>query len=290
MHGKIIAKNGILATHTPIGINPIQLYTAAYRSYVLAVELEDKVYPEINAWNLEVPHYAISTQSKKQDKPDLLVIAGSHHKTGQEKDTNRHFDELQRYLEKHFKLSSIAYRWSAQHYLAADGVPFIGLAKGYKNIYEATGFFADGLVYGTIAGIILSDSILKQKNILNRFYNTRRHSFIASLPFLIKENFNVFVQYLKDMPILSSTPYKDIQKDEAKVLEVRGEKLGAYRDTHDKLHVVSVVCTHMKCILNWNIAEKTWDCPCHGSRFSYEGEVIEGPAIQNLAKKREEEI
>lgn len=286
--GKVVANQGILATHTPTGVNPVQFYTAPYRSYVVAVQLKDDIYPEINCWNLERPHFAMSTQSAKHEKPDLLVIAGSHHKTGQETNTEKHYQELQNHLEKHFQVKDIQYTWSAQHYHAADGVPYIGLADGYNNIYEATGFFADGLVYGTISGVILSDRILNKQNKLNDVYKVKRHAFIKSFPFLIKENFNVFLQYMKDMPRLSSKNFNTLKKNESRVVVLKGEKCGAYRDENDKLHVVSIVCTHMKCILNWNRAEKTWDCPCHGSRFSYDGVVIEGPARKNLSNKSEE--
>lgn len=283
--GKVTAKQGILATHTPTGVNPIQLYTAPYRSYVLAVELQDNTYPEINCWNLETPHYAISTQSMSMDKPDLLVIAGSHHKTGQEKNTILHYEALKKYLHTHFQVKNLKFQWSAQHYHSADGLPYIGLSSHYKNIYEATGYFADGLVYGTLSGRLLAKQILQKSDPLMPTYNTRRHAFFASLPFLLKENANIFLQYMKDFPMWSNKEYNKIKKGEGKICSIKGEKCGVYRDENDKLHIVSAVCPHMKCIVGWNTAEKTWDCPCHGSRFTSEGTVIEGPARANLEKR-----
>lgn len=285
---KITAKKAIIATHTPTGVNPIQLFTAPYRSYVVAVQLEENIYPEINYWNLETPHYAISTHSMSKDKADLLVIAGSHHKTGQSNNAQSHYDELENYLREKFQVKELKFRWSAQHYHSADGIPYIGLAYHYKNIYEATGFFADGLVYGTISGIVLADSLLNKKNDWQKTYNTKRHKFFASFNFLIKENFNTFLQYMKDFPKFSSQEYKKTKKGEGRICVLNGEKCGVYRDENEKLHIVSAVCTHMKCIVNWNNAEKTWDCPCHGSRFTYEGKVIEGPARIHLTQKNVE--
>ena len=229
----------------------------------------------------------MSTHSMSKEKADLLVIAGSHHKTGQSNNARSHYDELESYLRKTFQVKDIKYRWSAQHYHSADGIPYIGLASHYKNIYEATGFFADGLVYGTIAGILLGDKISNKANPSERAYNTKRHKFSASINFLIKENFNVFLQYMKDLPNFSTKEFKNVKNGEGKICIINGEKCGVYRDVDEKLHVVSAVCPHMKCIVHWNNAEKTWDCPCHGSRFSYEGKVIEGPARSNLIQKNE---
>lgn len=285
--GTVVAKYGIIATHTPIGINPIQLYTAAYRSYVVAVKLLEDNYPDMNCWNLTTPHYAMSTHSMSKDKVDLLLVAGSHHKTGQSNNTQSHFEELEKYLKKTFAVKEIKYRWSAQHYHAADGLPYIGNALRYKNIFEATGFFADGLVYGTMAGVLLADKINKKSNALEAPLNSKRHDFFASVGFLIKENFNTFLQYLKDMPAFNAhqQQFNTIPMGDAKVYVINGEKCGIYKDHNQKLHVVSAVCTHMKCIVHWNSAEKTWDCPCHGSRFTHEGIVIEGPAQENLQPK-----
>lgn len=284
-HGKVIAKNGVIATHTPTGINPIQLFTAPYRSYAVAVHLKNKIYPEGHFWDLDHPHHATCTHSVYGDLPEILVVAGNHHKTGQEHNARSHFKELELFLANHFEVDDVAYRWSAQHYHAADDIPYIGLAHRSKHIYLATGFFADGLIYGTLAGMIIGDLILEKDNPWMRVYNTGRFTPVASAPFVLKENLNVFEQYIKDCPFLTTKSYEDVKPDEAKVVEINGEKCGVYRDNNNRVHIVSAVCTHMKCIVKWNNAEKTWDCPCHGSRFSVEGKVIEGPAQHDLKKK-----
>jgi len=189
-------------------------------------------------------------------------------------------------LQQHFKLKEVAYQWSAQHYQSADYIPYIGLAsRSAKHTYMATGYWADGLIYGTLAGILFSELILKNNpEMFSRVYQSTRSKIQNSSAFVLKENSNVLLQYLNDYPFASS-PTEQIKIGEGKVIEVHREKLAVTRDNNNQLHVVSAVCPHMKCIVNWNDTEKTWDCPCHGSRFTCEGKVIEGPALTGLEKK-----
>lgn len=286
-NAKVTAQKVLMATHTPVGINLTQMFTAPYRSYVVSVRLKDNKYPEGHFLDLDRPPHATCTHAVSTNDPELLMVAGSHHKVGQGKDTLTHYKELEQFLLDHFPVAEVAYQWSAQHYQSADDVPYIGLAsRSSKHTYIATGYFADGLVYGTLAGIIIGDFILENKNPLTDIYQSNRFDPISSAMFLIKENMNVFIQYLKDFPFFSSKNYDDIKSGEGKVLEINQEKYGVSRDTNNQLHIVSAVCTHMKCIVNWNNAEKTWDCPCHGSRFTQDGKVIEGPAKMNLENKQ----
>lgn len=286
-HAKITAKKVLLATHTPVGVNPTQVFTAPYRSYVVAVRLKDNNYPEGHFWDLDRPPHATCTHAiSNNNHPELLAVAGSHHKTGQGHDMQSHYKELEVFLREHAQVAEVAYQWSAQHYQSADDVPYIGLASRFaKHTYMATGFWADGLVYGTLAGIIIGDLILQKENPLINAYQSNRFKPLASFGFLAKENTNVLMQYLKDYPLPENNNYADIKAGEGRVMEINQEKCAVSRDKNNELHIVSAVCTHMKCIVNWNDAEKTWDCPCHGSRFTQKGEVIEGPATYNLPTK-----
>lgn len=285
---KVTAKKVLIATHTPIGINLTQLFTAPYRSYVVSISLKDNTYPEGHFWDLDRPPHATCTHAvSSNNNPELLMVAGSHHKVGQTQDTLAHYQELEKFLRDHFSVAEVKYQWSAQHYQSADNIPYIGLAsRSAKHTYLATGYWADGLVYGTLAGIIIGDAILENKNPLTDVYQSNRFDPMASFAFLAKENINVFIQYLKDYPLLSSKNYDDIKPGEGKIVEINREKCGVSRDENNQLHIVSAVCTHMKCIVDWNNAEKTWDCPCHGSRFTQTGKVIEGPAQVDLENKQ----
>ena len=285
---KVIAKKVLMATHTPIGINLAQMYTAPYRSYVVAVRLKDNIYPEGHFWDLDRPPHATCTHAVTDNNPALLMVAGGHHKTGQGDNMISHYEDMEKFLREHFPVSDVAYQWSAQHYQSADDVPYIGLASRFsKHTYLATGYWADGLVYGTLAGIIIGDMILGKDNPLVSTYQSNRFKPLASAGFLAKENTNVFLEYLKDYSFSQVKNYSDIKVGQGKIMEINHEKCAVSRDVNNQLHIVSAVCTHMKGIVNWNNAESTWDCPCHGSRFTAQGEVIEGPAKFNLERKDE---
>jgi glycine/D-amino acid oxidase-like deaminating enzyme/nitrite reductase/ring-hydroxylating ferredoxin subunit len=286
--GTITCKQVVIATHIPIGIHSIQTVAAPYRSYVVAMRLKSGNYPDAYFWHNDKTHHAITTHSTTSMDLDMLMIAGNHHKTGQasHQEYQHYFNELEAYARKHFDVASVEYRWSAQHYRSGDGVPYIGLThNGAKRTYIATGFYADGLTYGTVAGILLADMIVGHDNSWIEAFDSTRGTNLATVGQFVKENANVAAQYLKDIPVGKVSHFSDIKPGEGKTIEIDSEKLAVYRDEQSKLHVCSAVCTHMKCIVNWNNAEKTWDCPCHGSRFMINGSVIEGPAILNLEQK-----
>ncbi|WP_058535415.1 FAD-dependent oxidoreductase [Legionella saoudiensis] len=277
-NAKIVGKKVIIATHTPIGINPIQFFTAPYRSYVVAVSLNNKEYPEGHFRNMD-DGPVLCTHPHSGNDPELLMVAGSHHKTGQSANMNNNFKELSHFLEHQFDVNEIVYQWSAQHFHAADSIPYIGLANASaRHVYMATGYFADGLVYGTLAGIILGDLLSGKMNEFFKLYDARRKDLLDSSSFLFKENGNVLLEYLKDLPLFTSTKYQDLQAGEGRIVEVNRVKYAVSKNEKNELHVVTAVCPHMKGIVSWNNAEQTWDCPLHGSRFSPQGVVIEGPA------------
>lgn len=285
---KITAKKIFLATHTPLGINQAHFFTAPYRSYVVAVRLKNKTCPEGHFWDLSQQSHVFSAHAYMSDEPELLMLSGSHHKTGQEENTEKHYQELEAYLKAFLPIEEIVFKWSAQHYKSADNIPYMGLAsKTAKHTYMATGYFADGLTYGTLAGLHVADLILEKPVLFNGVYQANRHSLSASLGFMAKENVNVAMQYSKDLPIFSEGKFEDLKEGEGKVIEIKQEKFAICRDNNE-IHMVSAVCPHMKCIVNWNSAEKTWDCPYHGSRFTKQGKVIEGPAMSDLTLKESE--
>src|SRR5690606_1681463 len=154
-----------------------------------------------------------------------------------------------------------------------------------KHVYIATGFAADGLVYGTLSGMILSDLILEKENQWAKIYDPKRFTPIASVKKFIKDNMDVAKNLIKDHLIYGEIKeLKELNPGEGKTIILDGEKVAAYRDDAKQLHLVSAICPHMGCVVHWNNGEKSWDCPCHGSRFSVDGEVLEGPAYKNLSK------
>jgi Rieske Fe-S protein len=160
------------------------------------------------------------------------------------------------------------------------------LSSGKKKTLLATGFAAYGLVYGTVAALVIFDQIMGDENPYSKTYDASRITLFASAKEYIKQTVTVATQYLKDIPgIVEAKDADEIPVGDGRVIQSGAEKIAAYRDEENNLHLCSAVCTHMDCIVDFNKEEKSWDCPCHGSRFSFDGKVIEGPAIFDLPKR-----
>jgi Rieske Fe-S protein len=283
--GTVTASQVIMATHTPKGVYMVQSSLMPYRECAVAVKLNGEYPPPGTFWYLlEKQHYSLRTY-EAADGPVLMVL-GQSYEVGNADNTEEKFQKLENFLREHFDVKSIAYKWAAQQYRPADGIPFIGKTSGDDKTYIATGFSADGLTYGTLAAMIISQDILGIENKWKETYKASRITPLASAKNFIKENVKEVAQYLKDIPgNVDAKDVEEINSGEGKVIQVNGEKIAAYRDESNKLHLCSAVCTHMDCIVNFNQAERSWDCPCHGSRYTIEGEVIEGPAIFDLPKR-----
>lgn len=287
--GTVRAKDVVLATHIPIGIHPVQSLASANRSYVVAAKLDGPV-PDAYYWDESQPFHAVTSHASSGGEPDTVMIAGSHHHTGaaEHETYARAFEELEATLRQWLPVREVVYRWSAQHYTSGDRVPYIGRSHGPKSkIWIATGFYADGLVYGTAAARILADRIVGRPNDDAEVFEASRPPNLPSLAELLKGGLSMLGQYVSDLPLFAEKgSFDDTLPGQGAVVSIDGEKVGAYRDEQGALHLVSAVCTHMKCVLAWNEIERTWDCPCHGSRFDVGGHVIEGPAVFDLPARR----
>lgn len=276
------AAHVIHATHTTKGIMMIQTFLGPYREYALTAKLKSGNYPQGTFWTFNHPHHHSMRSYTDENGDQCLLVLGNPHKVGQKDDNQECLKALAQYVRERFDVAFFQHQWGAQHYKSADGLPYIGKASD-ANIYMATGFSTDGLVYGTLSAMILTDLILGQENQWAKIYDPSRHTPLQSAKRFIKENINVAGQYIKDIVFKPDvSELAEIGNDQAKMIEIDGEKYGAYRDKLGLIHIVSAVCTHMKCTVNWNSFERSWDCPCHGSRFNYDGKVIEGCAIRDL--------
>lgn len=285
---KVSASSVIVASHFPcydgMGMYFARMY--AEKSYILGVKIKDK-FPEGMFITAEDP--GRSLRSQKYDDGEIILVGGEHHKTGSEKYTNIHYENLGNFAKETFNLESILYRWSTQDCMTVDGVPYTGhLTSKTKNIYVATGFQKWGMTNSTASALIITDLITKGESPWAPIYNPSRFDIIASGAKLVSENLDVAEKLvggkIAPVPDLEEV---EINKGEAKVVKIDGERVGAYRDEQGELHVVDITCTHLGCELVWNEAEKTWDCPCHGSRFSFDGDNIEGPAFNPLKRPGE---
>ncbi|KAA8481874.1 glycine/D-amino acid oxidase-like deaminating enzyme [Arcticibacter tournemirensis] len=282
-HGKVTAPKVIMATHTPKGLYMVHASMGPYREYAVAA-IATGSYPEAGIyWEMqETEHYSVRTYDSPHGK--IIMVLGEMHKVGQKEENLECYHKLEAFLRKRFDVGDVVYRWSAQQYKPADSIPYIGLSSGDSKTYIATGFGADGLVYGTLAAMIISDSILEKPNKWSKTYDASRITLLASASNFIKENANVAYEMVKDLLTTDADSFAEVRTYEGKIMELEGSKYAVHRDGDGELHIVTAICPHMGCVVHWNTAEQSWDCPCHGSRFSKHGDVLEGPAINPLKK------
>ncbi|MFF2484643.1 FAD-dependent oxidoreductase [Paenibacillus sp. NPDC058071] len=282
--GPVIAcKYVVSCTHFPF-YEALGLYFArlhAERSYVLGIHSKAK-YPGGMFLSAEEPKRSLRS-AQTADGKELLLIGGQSHKTGQGQCTIQHYEELEHFADKYFEPEQIAYRWSAQDLITDDELPYIGpLTSGASRIYTATGFRKWGMTTGTAAAMLIRDLIMERDNAYADLFSPQRPVTMAAAGALVKENLDVAKHLIAGkLELVRKTP-DEVGKDEGCAVNVNGKRAGAYRDEDGKLYLVDTTCTHMGCETEWNSGDRTWDCPCHGSRFSITGEVIEGPAEKPL--------
>lgn len=278
---KVFAEKVIIASHYPFYNKHGLYFTRIYseRSYVVAIKSKES-YPGGMYITAEEPGRSLRSQCS--DDGELIFVGGEHHKTGQGEDTSKHYEALIDFANQTFIVEDIPYRWSTQDCMTLDDIPYVGHFKSNTpNLYIATGYGKWGMTNSMASSMILRDLIVEGTSPWQNVYNPSRDTIIASAKNLVAQNLNVAEKLIEGK--LSSLPSNvDIKPGEGKIIEANGQRAGAYRDEQGKLHVVDTTCTHMGCELTWNSAERSWDCPCHGSRFSYEGDVIEGPAVRPL--------
>jgi len=288
--GNFVVQHAIWATHIPPGINLLHFRCAPYRSYAMAVKLADNLYPDGLAYDMYDPYHYYRTQDIDGEK--YLIVGGEDHKTAHEENTEMCFMHLESHIRKHFNVSEVVSKWSSQYFEPSDGLAYIGHLPGNPdNVYVATGFSGNGITYSHIAAITLRDLILNGKSDLADLFSPSRIKPVAGFAAFVKENADVVKEFVaKRIAKEKITGLAELSAGEAKVVKYEGESIALYKDDSGAVHAVSPVCTHAKCIVAWNRAEKTWDCPCHGARYSPDGEVLTGPASKGLEKINLDEL
>lgn len=273
----------VYATHIPSGLNSLHFKCAPYRSYVLGLELEqDEAYPEGLAYDLKDPYHYFRTVYL--DGRKILLLGGNDHKTGHEENTGSVFTDLEAYARNHYAVRSVVYKWSAQYYEPADGLPYIGKLPGAGgHMYVATGYSGNGMIFGTLAGRILSSLILDQESPYASLLAPSRIKPVASFRNFVRENFDVAKHFIADRIGIASLPgFADLGKGEGRVVKYNEAQVAIYKDEQGNLKALHPVCPHAGCVVQWNSAEKSWDCPCHGARYDVEGRLLNGPASSGL--------
>lgn len=279
--GNVVASHVVMATHFPFFDKALYFARAfARRSYALALKI--KAAPPSGMY-ISVDEPTRSYRPCATLGPAGIVIGGEGHKPGQDPDTPGRYEALEAWAKSVFDVSSIDYRWSAQDYVTSDGVPFAGRSHLWaKGIWVATGFKKWGITNGTAAAMVISDLISGAENPWTSLYDPIRAEPLKAPVLPIKENLNAGTEFVKGRLESPDHDIDSLPPGEGAIVKVDGKKTAAYRHDDGTLSKVSATCTHLGCIVSFNKAEKTWDCPCHGSRFDLEGKVITGPAVKDL--------
>ena len=284
------ADNVVVCTNTPVNDwLIIHSKQAAYRTYVIGARIPKGSVPHGLYWDTPHPYHYIRIQQGEDSAGreldyDILIVGGEDHKTGQANDTEERFARLEQWTRERFSMvESVQYRWSGQVMEPVDYLAYIGRNPGGdEHIYIATGDSGNGMTHGTIAGIILNELIQGRTHQWAKLYDPSRVKLRAT-PEYLKENINVGKQYKDWFTAGEAGGVEQIKPGEGAVLGTGRGKIAVYRDENGGVHQHSAVCTHLSCIVHWNGTEKTWDCPCHGSRFDPYGKVVNGPAIVGLS-------
>jgi glycine/D-amino acid oxidase-like deaminating enzyme/nitrite reductase/ring-hydroxylating ferredoxin subunit len=277
---KVTADFVVCATNTPI-IDWLVIHSkqAAYRTFAIAAPVQPDTVPTALYWDTADPYHYARLQK------DLLIVGGEDHKTGQEDDAYDRFAYLESWTRERFPIGEVEYTWSGQVMEPVDGLAYIGRNPADKaHIMVATGDSGQGMTHGTIAGILLTDLIAARANEWERLYDPARKTLKSAAEYL-KENVNVAKQYLDYVSPGEIGSAEEIRPGHGAILRQGLVKLAVYRDEQGALQALSAVCPHLGCIVHWNSLERTWDCPCHGSRFGVDGAVLNGPAVSGLEKR-----
>jgi glycine/D-amino acid oxidase-like deaminating enzyme/nitrite reductase/ring-hydroxylating ferredoxin subunit len=257
------------------------------RTYVVAAAIPRGAAETALYWEIGDPYYYARVVPLSDTKDfDALVVGGEDHKVGHDSSPEERWDTVEKWMRQRWpEAKEILYRWSGQILEPADGLAYIGRnPDGAENVFMATGDSGQGMTHGTIAGILLSDMVLGKKNPWETLYDPKRISLRAGpLREMAVHNADVARQYAKGyLEPAEAASVEEIPRGEGRVLRRGMKRIAAYKDPEGNVTEKSAVCTHLKCIVEWNNMEKSWDCPCHGSRFATTGEVLNGPAIMPL--------
>jgi glycine/D-amino acid oxidase-like deaminating enzyme/nitrite reductase/ring-hydroxylating ferredoxin subunit len=278
----------ILATHNPLvglsgiaGATLFQTKLALFSSYVIAGRVPRGTVPDALWWDTGDPYNYLRVESHRDY--DVIVFGGEDHKTGQQDDTAGCYQRLEERLTRIVPRVDVTHRWSGQVIETPDGLPYIGQTADHQ--YAATGYAGNGMTFGTLAGMMMSDAILDRTNPWRDLFDPSRKAITRGVWDYLKENVDYPYYLIRDrFAGAEAKSLRAVKRGQGKVIERDGAKVAAYRDPSGAVTLRSATCTHMGCVVGWNTAERTWDCPCHGSRFKPSGDVIAGPAEAPLSE------
>lgn len=284
-YGSIVANIAVVATNTPFN-NLVVMHTkqAGYRTYVIAARVPKGSVPRILLWDTGDPYHYVRLHSPWHlPDSDLLIVGGADHKVGQDIHPEHRFGELEDWTRRHFPMAtSMEYRWSGEVMEPADGLAFLGRnPMDNENVYVITGDSGNGMTHCTIGAMIVRDLVMKRENPWVELYEPARKA-VHGVAEFAKEQANTLARYADWMKGADVESVAEIGPGEGAIVRDGTRKLAVSRDEDGGLHAVSAMCTHLGCQVHWNSVERSWDCPCHGSRFAADGAVLHGPASTPL--------
>jgi glycine/D-amino acid oxidase-like deaminating enzyme/Rieske Fe-S protein len=292
------AKHVVVATNSPVNNRfMLHLRQYPYRTYVIGMKVKKGLIPKALWWdtgdhsvNASIPPYHYVRTQSFDSEYDLLICGGEDHPVGlPEEGTSEpsRYNVLEHWARERFPVEEVVYRWSGQVMEPMDSVAFIGRNPVDKdNVYVITGDSGNGMTYGTFAALLITDLVNGKKNKWEKIFSPSRFKLIKAGGVFFSEVIGGIINYLKSREHGDKDDIRTMHGDSGKVIKLDGKQYGVYRDEQDGLHLVNAECSHLQCIVKWNADEKSWDCPCHGSRYTREGRVINGPANADLAYHR----
>lgn len=274
--GKIESNYIVVATHYPILNMPGFYFLKMHqeRSYVLGIENTKP----IDGMYIDYSKNGYSFRSYK----NLILFGGEGHRTGENKNGGS-YEKLKKAAKDIFPEGEIKYEWSAQDCMTIDGIPYIGqYSKKTPNLYVATGFNKWGMTSSMVSAMIISDMIIGKENEFAHIFSPTRFDLSASIKNIAKDMAETSVNFISEKIYLPAILVENVEKGHGGIIEYEGKKAGVYKDEEGKVYAVSAKCPHLGCELSWNPDELTWDCPCHGSRFDYKGNLIDSPSIKDI--------
>jgi glycine/D-amino acid oxidase-like deaminating enzyme/nitrite reductase/ring-hydroxylating ferredoxin subunit len=280
----VTARQALVATNAPFHLRvPIHTKQAPYRTYAIAAPAPKGSIPDVLLWDTVEPGYHY-VRLQPGDTEDLLIVGGEDHKSGVEDDGPDRIARLERWARARYpQMGRLAYAWSGQVYEPADFVGFIGKSPEHQLVYVATGDSGQGMTTGAAAALILADLMNGRENPWASLYEPGRQMH-RGLGEYVKENLEAARHWLEIVGPGERATAAKLAPGEGAVIKVAGKPVAAHRDETGRLHLRSAICTHAGCVVHWNGFEGCWDCPCHGSQFSVDGQVLNGPAAQPLAE------
>lgn len=281
--GTIHANKVIVASHYPFddsfGLYFLRLYQE--KSYIIAAKTKKEPFEGMFI-NTQEPVYSMRYQFS--DKENILLLGGGKHRSGEKESEDDSYKELEQFLSTNFNGAEIVSKWSTQDCMTYDKIPYIGLySKSVDNLFVATGYKKWGMTHSAAAAIILRNKVLNIDDDFSEVFNPARitptqsaKEFLSSISSITKG----FAKRIIPVP----DELMEVENGKGKIINYKGRKVGVYKDDKGDYFCINPVCAHLKCSLSFNEAEKTWDCPCHGSRYDIRGNILEGPAVNPLDK------